>query len=397
VGQAMRLIRRDATPFTSKKKLFLLRWFEQLLPRIFARLAVTVYRLKGDRRGWRPQITRTGAHLAVVVVTIMAIGLSNVKWPAQAATTLSLPVIPASAGDRGEGGGADVTLTLAGPGEQKDVVSLAGGSRADGEAIARLAQPHTTIPDRPRLGVVTYTVQAGDTVQSIAAAFGLQPTTLMWSNPAVEDAPDLLRIGQEILILPVDGVYHTVAEGETLESIAETYKAEPDAIATCEYNHLKPPHYLIKLGMQLIVPGGEKPYVPKVVTTYEGPVPEGVQGSGQFQWPVLGTITQGYWYGHRAIDIGAPLGSALLAADAGYVSFAGWTDVGYGYLVVIDHGNGFTTYYAHMSNIYVSEGQAVERGQVIGAVGSTGRSTGPHLHFEIRYHGVPQNPRAYLP
>jgi murein DD-endopeptidase MepM/ murein hydrolase activator NlpD len=112
---------------------------------------------------------------------------------------------------------------------------------------------------------------------------------------------------------------------------------------------------------------------------------------------VLGRITQGYWYGHRAIDIGAPTGSALLAADGGFVSFAGWTDVGYGYLVVIDHTNGFATYYAHMSNIYVFEGQAIERGQVIGAVGSTGWSTGPHLHFEVRYYGVQQNPRAYLP
>jgi murein DD-endopeptidase MepM/ murein hydrolase activator NlpD len=112
---------------------------------------------------------------------------------------------------------------------------------------------------------------------------------------------------------------------------------------------------------------------------------------------VLGYISQGYWYGHRAIDVGAPTGSALLAADGGFISFAGWTDVGYGYLVVIDHRNGFTTYYGHMSNIYVYEGQAVERGQVIGAVGSTGWSTGPHLHFEVRYNGVQQNPRAYLP
>jgi len=195
----------------------------------------------------------------------------------------------------------------------------------------------------------------------------------------------------------MDGAYHKVAEDDTLESIAEEYKVEPETIATCEFNHLDPPDYSIVEEMQLVIPAGEKPYVPKVVTTYTGAVPEGARGTGRFQWPVLGRITQGYWYGHRAIDIGAPTGSALLAADGGFVSFAGWTDVGYGYLVVIDHANGFATYYAHLSNVYIFTGQAVERGQVIGAVGSTGWSTGPHLHFEVRYYGVQQNPRAYLP
>jgi hypothetical protein len=219
----------------------------------------------------------------------------------------------------------------------------------------------------------------------------------MWANPAIEDAPDLLRIGQEVTILPLDGAYHKVAEGDTLESIAEEYKVEPEAIVACEYNPLEASVGSIQEGTWLIVPGGEKPYVPKVVTTYTGSVPEGARGTGRFQWPVLGRITQGYWYGHRAIDIGAPIGSAVVAADGGFISFAGWTDVGYGYLIVIDHANGFATYYAHLSNIYVFTGQAVERGQVIAASGNTGWSTGPHLHFEVRYYGTQQNPRAYLP
>ncbi len=278
--------------------------------------------------------------------------------------------------------------------EQPNRVTYVNGT---GGAIARLGQPHTIIPNRPRLEVITYTVQAGDTVQSIANQFGLQPTTIMWSNPAIEDAPDLLRIGQEAVILPLDGVYHEVAEGDTLESIAEKYEVEPEAIVNCKYNHLESSEAPLVTGTYLIVPGGEKPYVPKVVTTYTGSVPEGARGTGQFQWPVLGRLTQGYWYGHRAIDIGAATGSAVVASDGGFVSFAGWTDVGYGYLIVIDHANGFATYYAHLSNFYVSTGQAVARGQVIGAVGSTGWSTGPHLHFEVRYYGVQHNPRAYLP
>ncbi|HEY67251.1 MAG TPA: peptidoglycan DD-metalloendopeptidase family protein [Thermoflexia bacterium] len=387
----MRLSELIATLLDAVKGYSLRRRFEDAFPRAFAWLAIAVYRLTGDWRSWLPLFTRTSAHLAVIAVAIIAIGLSNVEWPAKAASTSPTSVLPPLAdSSENEKIAEDVLTALNG----RNGGILLGSSNG---AIARLAQPHTIIPERPRLDVITYTVQAGDTVQAIANLFGLQPTTIMWANPAIEDAPDLLRIGQEVIILPIDGVYHTVAEGETLETIAEKYKVEPEAIATCEYNHLEPPDYSIEEGMRLIVPGGEKPYVPKVVTAYTGPVPEGARGTGRFQWPVLGVITQGYWYGHRAIDIGAPTGSAVLAADGGFVSFAGWTDVGYGYLIVIDHANGFATYYAHLSNVYVFEGQAVKRGQVIGAVGSTGWSTGPHLHFEVRYYGTQQNPRAYLP
>ena len=369
-------------------------WVERRLARAVARLATSVYGLNGSWRSWRPALMRSSAHLAIVTVALVAIALSNIRWPARAAATLSLPALSASAE-------SSPSLSVSVRDADSPDLLRATGLRNEASTITavvmRMPQPNTIIPERPRLGIITYTVQAGDTVQTIAAAFGLQPATIMWSNPEVEDAPDLLRIGQELVILPIDGVYHTVAEGETLATIAEKYKATPEAIAQCKYNGLQPPLFRIEPGMRLIVPGGEKPYVPKSVTTYEGPVPEGVHGSGQLMWPVLGTITQGYWYGHRAIDIGAPTGSAVLAADSGFVSFAGWTDVGYGYLVVIDHTNGFVTYYAHLSAIYVYEGQGVERGQVIGAVGSTGWSTGPHLHFEVRYNGVQQNPRAYLP
>jgi len=367
------------------------RWLEEQLPRAFAWLATAVYRLTGDWDSWIPLFARSSAHLAVVAVAIIAIGLSGVEWPAQAAVRSSLPALATSAGEgEDEGRVEDVLTHFNGQSGRESAISYDG-------SVIRVAQPHTIIPERPRLNIITYTVQAGDTVQSIATFFKLEPTTIMWANPAVEDAPDLLRIGQEVVILPVDGAYHKVVEGDTLESISEAYKVEPEDITACEYNHLEPPDYPIVEGMWLIIPGGEKPYVPKLVTAYTGPVPEGARGTGRFQWPVLGRITQGYWYGHRAIDVGAPTGSAILAADGGFVSFAGWTDVGYGYLVVIDHANGFATYYAHMSNIYVFVGQAVERGQVIGAVGSTGWSTGPHLHFEVRYYGVQQNPRAYLP
>jgi len=379
----------EGTTGRQEKKGGLRRHLEIALPRFFAWLAVMTWRLGGDWRGMRPILTRTIAHLAVFAIAYVVLVAGSVRWPALAAQ--SLPSVPETFAQQETPESAETALA-------EVLAHNSEPSQPDLWApLSRHADPHTIIPDRPRLDVITYTVQLGDTVQAIAERFGLQPTTIMWANPAVEDAPDLLRIGQEIVILPIDGVYHTVQEGDTLESIAEKYKVDVEAITSCEYNHLEPPEYAIEPGMKLIVPDGEKPYVPKVITSYTGPVPEGARGTGLFQWPVLGYITQGYWYGHRAIDIGVPVGTAVRAADGGFVSFAGWTDVGYGYLVIIDHANGFATYYAHLSNIYVTAGQAVERGQVIAASGNTGWSTGPHLHFEIRYNGVQQNPRAYLP
>jgi len=359
----------------------------------FARLAALVYRLSCDWHDWHPLLTRTSAHLAVLAVALLGSLLSTFDWSAHRTSAVSVSAALPAAGNEEQEAASDslespTTLTVGQP-------LLVSANSAD---LSRQPNPHTIIPERPRLGIVTYTVKAGDTIQSIADQFGLEPTTIMWANPEVEDAPDLLRIGQEIVILPIDGAYHQVEDEDTLKSIAEAYGVEPDAIIDCKHNDLETwSSRDLEEGTYLIVPGGEKPYEPKVVTAYAGPVPEGARGTGRFQWPVLGTITQGYWYGHRAIDIGAPTGSAVLATDGGFVSFAGWTDVGYGYLIVVDHANGFATYYAHLSNMYVAEGQAVERGQVLGAVGNTGNSTGPHLHFEVRHHNAQHNPRAYLP
>ena len=267
----------------------------------------------------------------------------------------------------------------------------------DSNVVSPLAEARTLIPTRLRREIEVYVVQSGDTVQGIAASFGLQPETIMWSNPAVEDTPDLLKIGQEIVILPIDGVYHEVQAGDTLSSIAQKYKVDVTAITDVPWNNLTPPDYAITPGMKLIVAGGTKPLITKTVVSYTGSIPSGAVGTGQFLWPVLGRITQDYWSGHRAIDIAVPPNTPVRAADAGYVSFVGWTDVGYGYLVRIDHGNGFETWYAHNNSFAVTLGERVERGQVIAYSGSTGHSTGPHVHFEIRYLGALMNPRSYLP
>ena len=270
-------------------------------------------------------------------------------------------------------------------------------SRAASQTLVmRQATHHTAIPERPRLDIITYQVQPGETTESIATLFGLQPTTIMWSNPDLEKAPDLLKVGQNLTILPLDGVYHTVVEGDTLESIAEKYKVSVADISECSFNALSLGPQL-RPGSKLIVPGGTKPYEVRKVTTYTGPAPTAASSDGSFMWPAGGYISQGYWYGHRAVDIANAVGVAIVASDGGYVGFSGWSDVGYGYLVVVDHGNGYRTYYAHLSNIFVTEGQVVGAGEIIGAMGSTGNSTGPHLHFEIRYQGYPTNPLIFLP
>ena len=248
-----------------------------------------------------------------------------------------------------------------------------------------------------RTSVTVYRVQPGDTVLGIAQQFGLEGSSLLWANEKLADNPDFLAVGQELNILPVDGAYHTVAQGESLESIAEKYKVTPEVIAEYPGNDLTAP-YTLQAGQKLIIPGGEKPYVPRRVFAYNGSIPQGAQkGTGSFVWPMSGYITQGFWEGHRAIDIGAPKGTEIVASDSGYVALAQWSDVGYGRMVLIDHGNGYQTLYAHMSAYYVEAGQSVAKGEAIGKCGSTGNSTGPHLHLEIIKNGVRRNPFIYLP
>lgn len=256
--------------------------------------------------------------------------------------------------------------------------------------------PLTIIPPRPRREVITYVVQSGDVVTSIAVDFGLKPETVLWSNAELASNPDLLYTGQKIFILPIDGVYHLVQPGDTLDSIANKYKATVEAIITSEYNLLQEP-YTIEPGQWLVVPGGSKPYIPRVVESRFSPPPQGAaKGSGAFMWPVSGIISQSFWSGHLGIDIAAPEGTPIYAADSGYVQATGWSG-GYGNRVIIDHGNGYQTLYGHMSIILIQPGMSVQRGDLIGRVGETGRATGPHIHFELWLNGVKRNPFGFLP
>ncbi len=257
--------------------------------------------------------------------------------------------------------------------------------------------PLVAAPQQVRTWVITYNVQPGDNVSSIALRFGLQTTSILWANDRLANNPDYLQIGQEVLILPVDGALHVVAKGDTLESIARTYNVEPATIAAFPANNLADEQTLT-VGERLVVPGGQKPYQAYRVSAYSGTIPaDAGRGSGRFAWPISGYVSQQYWSQHRAIDIAAAKGTSIYAADSGFVSVVQYSNSGYGNMVMVDHRNGFVTLYAHLSIVAVDTGQSVNKGQLIGYCGSTGNSTGPHLHFEVIENGVKRNPFIYLP
>ena len=332
---------------------------------------------------------RLAGHLSVLLVAATILFLSQADFPD---LDIALRTVPNNALTGTENSDQNLRVVNA-------VTVLDQNLSISNDSLQRVAVPFTVAKERGRTAIETYRVEAGDTVLGIASRFGLQPETIQWSNTTLERNPDLLQIGDELKILPVDGVLHTVVAGDTLSSLATKYKTDVGAIVGYGNNGLADASAALIIGSEIVVPGGIKPYIPQAVVAYSGPIPaSAARGSGTFSWPASGSVTQQYWNGHRAIDIGSWTGSPVKATDSGYVIAAGggWNG-GYGNHVIIDHGNGFTTLYAHLNSIYVRPGENVARGQQIGAIGNTGNSTGPHLHFEIRYQGVPRNPFTYLP
>lgn len=291
--------------------------------------------------------------------------------------------------------------------------------------LVRKALIHTTIPSRPRQEVVKYTVQAGDTVFGIAEKWGLKPQTILWANYyTLRDDPHNLRPDQELNILPVDGAYYEWQPGDGLGGVARFFGVTPEDIINYPPNQLDPatigdyatPN--IRAGTWLIVPGGSRPFISwsapigvtrdnPAVARQMGPgacgtVQDGAVGFGSFVWPAAKHYLSGFDYSpetnHRGIDIAGGLTEGAYAADAGVIVYAGWNDWGYGNMVVIDHGNGWQTLYAHLSSINVVCGMSVGQGMMIGLIGSTGRSSGPHLHFEMMHTQYGKvNPWLYLP
>ncbi len=282
--------------------------------------------------------------------------------------------------------------------DERTLLALARQERS-GVALARANIPTTDFAGAPRQKVVEYAVEGGDTVSLIASRFNVSADSVIWANGLDERA--MIKPGQTIKVPPVSGVIHTVAKGETVESIAKKYQA--DSASILDFNRLADAA-AIEAGSQLVVPGGkiEKPK-PVVAPTsgsrlaaYSGPKPASVRASGTgLLWPTTSRrINQGYSLRHPGIDIDGSR-SPLYAAESGRVVRTNWGG-GYGNDVIIDHGNGLQTLYAHLSKAYVAVGQAVGQGEVIGISGCTGRCTGDHLHFEVWINGRRTNPFNYL-
>ncbi len=291
--------------------------------------------------------------------------------------------------------------------------------------IPRMASLHTVIPNRPRQDITKYTVVKGDTVIGIAEKFNLKPQTIFFGNTyTLRDDPHNMSIGAELNILPVDGYYYEWQDGDGLNGVAKGLNVKPEDIINYPLNKLdvatignySNPN--IKPGTWLIVPGGTRAYnswsAPVGVTRTNpavarvmgpgacGTVTDGAVGIGSFIWPANKHYLSGFDYSpetnHRGIDISGDTGEPVYAVDYGVIVYAGWNEWGYGYMIMIDHGNGWQSLYAHLSGLNVICGGSVLQGQVIGAIGSTGRSSGSHLHFELMHTQYGKvNPWLYLP
>lgn len=292
------------------------------------------------------------------------------------------------------------------------------------DGIPRLAQVHTTIPSRPRDEVEKYTVAEGDTIFGISERFGLKPETVLWANYYVLlDDPHALQPGQELNILPTDGTYHEWQQGEGLNGISNYYGVTAEDIINYPTNNLDVAtigdfaNPNIRPGTWLVIPGGRREFVswsaPLGVTRENpasarvlgpgacDPVTGGAVGYGAFIWPSNKHYLSGFDYtpgaNHWGLDISGNTGEGVYSTDAGVVVYAGWNNYGYGNMIMVDHGNNFQSLYAHLSAINVGCGQSVGQGDVIGAIGNTGRSSGSHLHFEIRAISSYVNPWDVLP
>lgn len=253
----------------------------------------------------------------------------------------------------------------------------------------------TMVSEKVRDGIKLYKVEEGDTVVSISKKFGVDTETIRWQNNLTGDK---IKVGQTLEILPVTGIAHKVAKGDTVYSIAKKYDSSAQAVVDFPFNTFSNDEtFELAIGQVVIVPDGVKPAevtLPRIrqITPDAG----SVVASGNFVWPTNGTITQNFVWYHPGIDIANKVAPNVLAADSGVITYASCLTYGYGCHVQINHGNGYTTLYGHFQQIYVTVGQTVGRGSAIGKMGSTGRSTGTHLHFEVIKNGVKLSPLSVL-
>lgn len=324
-------------------------------------------------------LTRLTAHLGVIALVLIGLLLGGMQLQAaQQPRTYDQPVEQSP--------------------EMPDVNLDQTGNQTD---LTLSAVPFTSKPKKDRREVTSYVVQPGDNVSVIAARFGVTPDSVIWANEKLEENPDALTVGQALYVPPVSGVLHKVAKGETIQTIAARFKAQPGDIFNDPFNQsihdFKSSPPILAVDAWIMVPGGSKPIVVRQIVRGNISAPgNALKGTANFQWPTAACISQYFWAQHPGLDLANSIGTAVNAADAGFVEFVGWDSTGYGNMILINHGNGALTRYAHLNAFAVQAGQSVQKGQLVGRIGSTGRSTGPHLHFEIIVNGVHRNPVGIL-
>jgi murein DD-endopeptidase MepM/ murein hydrolase activator NlpD len=285
----------------------------------------------------------------------------------------------------------------------------------EGSGIGRQIQIVTYIPaELPRYEPVTYVVLRGDAMSKIAEKFKIKMVSILYNNKdELNDNPHDLKPGMSLVIPPVDGILYTWQAGDTLEKVAAEFSAKADDIVNFPGNDVDLTNPDFKPGTLVMIPDGSRElldwtqFIPTITrgsgtgTSNIGgsSCSGGLVGDGVFGWPTNGPHTisgNNYTEGHLAIDITANEGDGVFAADAGVVTEAGWNNYGYGNVVMIDHGNGYVTVYAHLSQINVTVCESVGQGTIIGLAGNTGNSFGAHLHFEIRLGGANVNPLDFI-
>lgn len=405
------------------------------------KLSLWTHRLRRWQRRNPDALARYSAHGVVLIAITAALGLSHLRAgdlrlpiltaPIMASAPASLASEPVAAPPDGESfiQRAVVPRTmqavriLATAGDRSPAPPASVSGAASSDDLWERPRPPRVV--RPPVAAATatldslmkpYVAENGDTLSGIAYRHDISLAALVSANTWLTSGLDtMFHPGDEFLIPPGGGIIHVVKDGDTLASIAQKYEVEATALVEYKPNRVNTDDDLYP-EQRLFVPDGSleletpKPKAntlasvlqPRTTTTTTTTTTTNrattpVWGTGSLRTPLYGyVVTQYFWAYHSGVDMAAPIGSPVYAADAGRVVYSGWDNTGYGYMLLIDHGNGIRTRYAHMSWLFPSYGAYVGKGEQIGKVGSTGRSSGPHLHFEVIQGGVARNPFNYI-
>ena len=317
-----------------------------------------------------------GLRLLLNVATallVVSLPLTVAGFGAQTTAQIDEPLAVASISSIGSDDGAPRVATTA--------RGIIAGSRSPVTIAAEDVRP-----------VINYKIENGDNLGAIAKQFQIDVDDLAFANE-IDDESQTLHVGQTLLIPPGLGALYFVKDGDTVSAVAKKFKVEAAAIMTYNRLFFEPEHFAP--GQLIFVPGGEVPAMKRITAPRSIPIPGQLPArTGQLSWPVNGVLTQYFWWGHTGVDLAAPYGTPIKSSDDGVVVATGPVAVG-GLRVCVQHSGGMQTCYYHTSAVYVTPGQTVVRGQVLAAIGMTGVTTGPHVHWEVKINGVAVNPLAY--